>query len=95
MTRGGAFSNTGHLMAIREEMHGGQKNRDAANDATLKGLVGNIKGTKPHLILRAKNTGTWINIHGTTVTGTVLPATEFCYFLCACYNVTPLNFHRH
>ena len=41
------------------------------------------------------NTGAWLGARGTTVSGTVLSATEFCDFLCACYNVTPLNLQSH
>ena len=65
------------------------------NGAKLKGLVGNIIGTNRRLILRAKNTGDWLNIHGTAVTGTVLSAMGFCDLLCAYYNVTPLNLQSH
>ena len=36
-----------------------------------------------------QNTGSWLTVRGTTVTGTVLTAMEFCDFLCACYDVTP------
>ena len=37
---GGAFSNADHLLALREERREREKNRDDANNATLKGLVG-------------------------------------------------------
>ena len=75
--RGGAFSKAVHLLALREEMCDVKKNRDGANDATLKGLFGGIKGTDRHLIIRANNICAWMKVHSTMVTGTVLFATEF------------------
>ena len=85
----GKFSNSGHLLALREEIRDRQKNWDGANDAKIKGLVRDLDTTNRSLILRSKIIGTWINIRGTTETGTVLAATEFCGLLCARYNVTP------
>ena len=43
----------------------------------------------------AKNTGAWLIVRGTTVSGTVLPATEFCDFVCARDNVSPINLQIH
>ena len=54
MTGGGEFSNADHLLALREESCERQKNRDDANDAKLKGLVGDLIGTNWILILRAQ-----------------------------------------
>ena len=45
------------------------------NDAKLKELVADIERTDRRLILRAKNTGAWLNVRGTTLTGRVLSAT--------------------
>ena len=61
-------------------MSDGQKNRDDNNDARLKGLVGGLIVTNQCLILHAKNTGARMNVQDTTVTGTVLLATEFRNF---------------
>ena len=36
-----------------------------------------------------------MSLCGTTVSYTVLPATEFCDILCTRYNVTPINLQRH
>ena len=69
---GGGFSNSDHLLALREERCCEQKNCDDSNDATLKGLVGDIIGTNQRLILRAKNTCVWVNVRGIKITGTLL-----------------------
>ena len=45
VTGGGAFSNTNHLLVLREESSGGQKNKDDANYAKLKGLVRDLNTT--------------------------------------------------
>ena len=92
---GGALSNADHLLELRKERRDRQKNRDGANDETLKGLVGNLIGTNQRLLLSEKNTGVWMNVRGTMVTGAVLLDTEFCDLLCARYNVTPLNLQSH
>ena len=62
-------------------MHDGQKNWDDADDVTLQGLVGYLIGTYRRPIISAKTTAAWINVRGTTVTGTVFPATEFLDFI--------------
>ena len=72
MTGGGEFSNDVHLTALREESNDGQKNRDDVNNATLKGLVGDLLGNKRKLILWAKNTAAWPSVRVTTVSGTLL-----------------------
>ena len=69
----------------------GQKLRDGTNDAKLEGLVRDIDTTVRSLILRAKITGAWLNVRGTTVTGTLFLAMDFFDLLCARYNVTPPN----
>ena len=75
VTGEGAFSNANHLLKFREERRDGQKNRDDANDAKLKELVADLDTTNRRLIIHAKNTGAWLNVRGTTVTGTLLAAT--------------------
>ena len=92
---GGEFSNTDLLLAIKEEKRYMQKNCNDVNDATIKGFVGGIKGTDRRLILRAKNTGIFLNLRCTMVTGTVLLTTELSYFVCARYNFTPFNLQSH
>ena len=91
MTGEGAFSNAGHLLVLREERHDVQKTRDDINDAKLKGLVRDLDGTNRRIIICVKITGSWLNIQDTTVTGTVLAATEFINLLYAHYYVTPPN----
>ena len=76
MTGGGSFSNAYHLLVLTEEIRDGQKNWDDVNDAKLKGLVRNLDTTNRRFILIAKITSAWLNEQGTTVTGTVLAATE-------------------
>ena len=55
-------------------MRYGQKNWDGINDAKLKELFADLDSTNRLLILRAKNTGTWLKVWGTTVTNAVLAA---------------------
>ena len=74
------ISTTDHLLAIREEIHSGQKIRDDTNEAKLKSLVKYLKANDLSLTLRAKNIDYWLNVRGTTVTGTVLEAMEYCDF---------------
>ena len=73
----------------------GRKTGKLQNETKLEGLVCDLKGTNICLILRAKNTGAWLSVRGTTVSGTVLSATEFWDFLCKSYNVSPLNLQSH
>ena len=91
----GAFSNADHLLALMEERRDRQENQDVANNATLHDLVGDLLGTNWNLILWAKNTGSWMSVLSTTLSGTVFLATEFCDLLCTSYNVTPFNLHSH
>ena len=46
-------------------------------------------------MLRTKITGAWMIVHGITLSGTVLTATKIQDFLCARYNVSPLNLQSH
>ena len=64
-------------------------NWDDANDATLKVLVGDLKGNDRRIFLQAKNTGAWMSLRSTMVTGGVFPAMQFRNFLFERYNVTP------
>ena len=80
MTGEGKFSNADHLLVLREERYDGQKIRDYTNDAKLKDLVSDLDSADQLVILRAKNTGAWLNVQGTMVTGTELAATEFWWF---------------
>ena len=95
VTGGEAYSNADHLRTLGEERRDGKKYREAKNQTKLKGLVCNIKGNKRRLILRNKRAGAWLSICGTTVSGTVMSATEFRNFLCARYNVSSLNLLSH
>ena len=76
----GTFSNAIKFLVLREERRDGQKIWDNVNDAKLKGLVADLDGTSHCMIVRSRNTGAWLNVRGTTVTGTVLLAMEFCEF---------------
>ena len=68
---GGGFSNANHLMALGEDSSDEKKNRDDANNTTLKGLVRDLQSTYQPLILRAKNIGACLSVCGTTVSVTV------------------------
>ena len=95
VTGGKAFSNADHLRTLGEESHDVKKDWRAAYETKLKGLFRNLKVTDRRLILCAKITDSWLIVRGTTVSGTVLDATEFWDFLCARYNVSPLNLQSH
>ena len=95
MAGGGGLSNHDHIWKLGEERRDINKDREAKYKTKIKGLVCNLKGTNRRLILRTKSTGTWPSVRGTTVSGTVLSAMEFRDFLCAHYNVSPLNPQSH
>ena len=82
------FYNANHLLDIREDRRYDQKIRDYTNEAKLKGIVREPEALDLRLIVRAKTTGSWMTVRGTTVTGTVLAATYFCDF-CARVMVLP------
>ena len=86
ITEEGEFSTADCLLALREESCD-KKIRDDANDDKLKGLVEDLGEYDLCLILHAKNTGSCLNLQGTTVKSTVLVAMEFCDFFCTlrCY----------
>ena len=91
MTGGGEFSNTDHIWTLEEEIHERKNDLAVADKTKLKGLVRDLTGTDMRLILRAKITCVWMSVCGTKVSGTLLSAMEFWDFLCARYNVSPLN----
>ena len=92
---GGRFSNADHLRALGEERRNGKKYREAVYETKVKDLVRAIKFTGKRLTICSKITGAWLSVCGATVSGTVLPATEFQYLSCARYNVSPLNLQIH
>ena len=61
----------------------------------LKGLFRDLKDTNKCLILCTKITGAWPIVCSTTFSGTVLADIWFRDFLCARYNVSPLNLQIH
>ena len=63
---GGALSNADHLYTLSEERRDGKKDQDVVHKSILKGLVQNFKGTDKRLLLRAKSTGAWMSVCGTT-----------------------------
>ena len=95
MPGGGAFSNADLLRTLSEERRDSKKEWYAMYESKLKGLVRGIKGTDKRLLLRAKIIGAWLSVHSTTVSGTILSATEFRDCLCARYNVSHLNLQSH
>ena len=62
MTRERLFSNADCLLALSEERRDRPKNRDDVNDVKLKELVSDLDFTNHCLILRSKNTGSWMNL---------------------------------
>ena len=95
MTVGREFSNSNHLRTQSEERRDGKEARYVAYKSRLKGLVKNLKVADKRLLLRSKRTGAWLSVCGTTMSGTVLSATEFLIFKCAHYNVSPVNLQSH
>ena len=95
MTGGGEFSSVVHVRTLSEERRDRKESQDVAYLSRIKGLVSNLKGTNNRLLLHAKSTGPWLRVRGTTVSGTVLSATEFRDFLCLCYNFSPVNLQIH
>ena len=80
VTGGGGFSYSDHFQTLSEERRDRKEYRDVAYKYVLKDLVSNLKGTYKHILLHAKITGACMSVRGTTVSGTVLSATEFRYF---------------
>ena len=80
VTGRGAFSDADHLRTLSEKQRDGKKYQNVVYKSRLKGFVINLKGADKRLFLRAKITSAYLSIHGTTVSGTVLTATEFWIF---------------
>ena len=76
-----ALSNAEHLLVLREERRDKQKNRDDVNGAKIKDLIRDLDTTNQSLILHAKCTGSWVNVHSNMVTGTVLADIDSCDLL--------------
>ena len=64
------------------------------NDVKLEGIVKNLNILERCIFFRANHMGSWLRVWDNMVTGTVLSAMEFCNFLCAHYNITPLNLKK-
>ena len=92
---GGELSNTDHLQTLSEDRRDRKKSWDVVYESRLKGLVRNFQVTDKRLLLRTKGTYAWLSIRGTTVSGTVLSATEFRDDLCARYTFSPVNLKRY
>ena len=73
----GGLSDANHLWILSEEQRDRKEARDISYKSRIKGLVSGLKGTYKRLLLRAKGRGAWMSVRGTTVSGTVLFATEF------------------
>ena len=54
-----------------------EKIPDDVNQTKLKEIVDDLEGTDHCLIIRFKNTGAWLNVWGTKITGPVLVAKDF------------------
>ena len=78
-----AFSTADHIQVVKGERLD-WKNWDIANDAKLQEIASDQGAFKKRLLLRAKHTGDWMSVRGTTVTGIVLVTVEFCdFFMCS------------
>ena len=69
------FPTANYIQTVKEERRYSKKDRDAANDARLQGIISNQGALERRILLHAKYTGPCISVWGTTVTGTVLTAT--------------------
>ena len=83
------FSTANHVRAVIEDHSEGQKARNKANEIKLAEHFQELPKLDHRILLRMKNTGSWMATCGTRVTGKVLLDMELCDFLCACYNLTP------
>ena len=77
------FSTTNNLQAVKEEISDGREIHDDLNKAKLEGIVNNLNAFEPHILIRAKQTVSWMTTWSNTVTGTVISAMEFSD-LCVC-----------
>ena len=57
------------------------------NGVKLRWIINDKDNFDKRLFLRAKYTASWMSVRGATITGTVLAATDYCYFLSVHYNV--------
>ena len=71
-----------------------KKNGMTPTTQKIKGLVDDLGSPDRRIILRTKNKGSWMRLLGTTVTVTLLAATEIFDLLCAHYDVTPANLKK-
>ena len=86
------FSTADHLQAVKEERQGGKINWDGANAAKLREIIHDQVDFKKSLFLRVKHMGSWMSVWVTTVTGTLLAATEFRDFYVHFITLTPITF---
>ena len=82
------FLTANHVRAVSEEGSEVQKARDEANDIKLVVTGQDCPNLECIIMLRAKNTGSWLMARGTKVIIKVLSGMEFFDFLCSCYNLT-------
>ena len=85
------LSDANHLQSIREYRSNRQKKWYDANDTKLGGLVENLKSSDRRSTLYAKKTDSWMTLKGTTVTSTVLAATDFVIFCAHVMMLPPLT----
>ena len=70
------------------------KIRDDANDAKLKELVDCPESPERRLILRLKNTGSWMSVWINMVTDILLAATDFLIFCAHVIMLPPPNLKK-
>ena len=74
------LSTDDHIWAIKKERKDREKYWDDANDEKMRVMVSDQIASNKLLSLPAKHTGSWLSVHGTTVTGTILAVAEFRNF---------------
>ena len=77
----GGVSTSDNLWAVKEERQDGNKDRDDANDTKSRRIINAQGNLDKRLFMRANHMGSWMSVQGTTVTGTLLTATQFCDFM--------------
>ena len=82
------LSTDDHVWAVYQERIDSRKTQDDVNNSKLEVIVNNLGDFDSRILLRAKQSVSWMTVRGTTVTGRLLSPMELRDFLCACYNDT-------
>ena len=73
---------------------GEYQDQDDANGVKLRRIINDEGNFDKRVFLGSKYTAYWLSVQGTTVIGTVITATDYCYFLSVHYNVNTPTLQR-